>query len=64
MTSDIKALVSKKENKERDFTREEIIRIEHLENKRDGLQEIAYEKIKDELYNGKNFVEKSKILIK
>lgn len=54
----------KEEVEERDFTPEEIIRIEHLENKRDGLQEIAYEKIKDELYNGKNFIEKQKLIIK
>lgn len=54
----------KEEVEERDFTPEEIIRIEHLENKRDGLQEIAYEKIKDELYNGKNFIEKQKLIVK
>jgi hypothetical protein len=41
------------EKRERDFTLEELIRIENLEEKRKGLQEISIEKIKDELYNGK-----------
>ena len=41
------------EKKERDFSLEEQIRIENLEEKRKGLQEISLEKLKDELYNGK-----------
>ena len=41
---------------ERDFTLEEELRIEHLENKQKGLQEITLEKLKNELYNGKCLV--------
>ena len=38
---------------EREFNLEELLRIEHLENKQPGLLEIALERLKEELYNGK-----------
>jgi hypothetical protein len=38
---------------ERDFNLEERLRIKSLEEKRQGLQEIAYERLKEELRNGK-----------
>lgn len=44
------------ETQERDFNVEEQIRIDHLENKRQGLQVISYERIKEELYNGKDYI--------
>ena len=44
---------------ERDFTFEERLRIEHLDKKREGLQIKTFENIKDELYNGKEILEKS-----
>jgi hypothetical protein len=40
-------------DEERDFNLEERLRIAHLENKQAGLLEIALERLKDELYNGK-----------
>jgi hypothetical protein len=40
-------------DEERDFNLEEQSRIKHLDDKRDGLQEIAFERLKEELYNGK-----------
>jgi hypothetical protein len=43
----------KGKNEERDFNLQEQIRIEHLEDKRDGLVEITLERLKEELYNGK-----------
>ena len=48
---------------ERDFNLEEQIRIEHLENKRNGLQEISMERLKEELYNGKELLENNKKII-
>jgi hypothetical protein len=44
------------EQEERELTLEEQIRIEHLENKQHGLQEITLERLKEELYNGKCLV--------
>lgn len=41
---------------ERDFNLAERLRIEHLESKQKGLQEITFERIKEELYNGKTFI--------
>ena len=41
------------EKKERDFNLEERLKIEHLESKKFGLQEISYERLKEELYNAK-----------
>jgi hypothetical protein len=46
-------LNNNKEELERDFTIEESKRVTHLENKREGLIQITYERLKDELYNGK-----------
>jgi hypothetical protein len=37
----------------REFNIEELLRIEHLESKQPGLLEIAIERLKEELYNGK-----------
>ena len=42
---------------EREFTLEERLRIDHLENKRDGMQKKTFENIKDELYNAKELTE-------
>jgi len=44
------------DNEEREFTENEQMRIEHLENKQQGLQEITLERLKEELYNGKCLV--------
>ena len=44
---------------EREFTFEERLRIEHLENKREGMQKITFENIKDGLYNAKELLEKN-----
>lgn len=41
---------------ERDFTFEERLRIEHLDNKREGMQKITFENIKDGLYNAKELM--------
>jgi len=41
---------------EREFTLEERLRIEHLENKREGMQIKTFENIKDELYNAKELI--------
>ena len=43
----------KRKNEERDFNLQEQMRIEHLEDKRDGLVDITLERLKEELYNGK-----------
>jgi hypothetical protein len=43
---------------EREFTFEERLRVEHLDKKREGLQNKTFENIKDELYNGKEIFEK------
>ena len=43
---------------EREFTFEERLRVEHLDKKREGLQIKTFENIKDELYNGKEILEK------
>jgi hypothetical protein len=40
---------------EREFNLEERLRIERLEEKRLGLQEITFERMKEEMYNGKQF---------
>jgi hypothetical protein len=50
--------------KERDFNLEERMRIKHLESKQQDLIEISYERLKNELYNGKDLVEKSTKIIK
>jgi hypothetical protein len=47
---------SNKSKKERDFNLAERIRIEHLESKQKGLQDITFERMKEELYNGKTLV--------
>ena len=44
------------EKEEREFTDHEQTRIEHLENKQQGLQEITLERLKEELYNGRYLV--------
>jgi len=41
---------------ERDFTFEERFRIEHLEKKKQGLQNKTFENIKEELYNAKELL--------
>jgi len=41
------------DEEEIEFNLEELLRIEHLENKQSGLLEIALERLKEELYNGK-----------
>ena len=49
---------------ERDFTLEERLRIEHLERKQQGLIDISLEKVKNELYNGRDLIEQSENIIK
>jgi len=44
------------EKEEREFTENEQMRMQHLENKQQGLQEITLERLKEELYNGKCLV--------
>ena len=44
------------EKAERDFNLAEQLRIEHLDNKQQGLQDITIERLKEELYNGKYLV--------
>jgi hypothetical protein len=44
------------DDEEREFTDHEQMRIQHLENKQQGLQEITLERLKEELYNGKCLV--------
>ena len=43
------------DDEEREFNLEERLRIDRLEEKRLGLQEITFERIKEEMYNGKQF---------
>jgi hypothetical protein len=50
--------------KEREFNLEERLRIEHLQSKQQGLIDISLEKLKDELYNGKDMVENNEIVVK
>jgi hypothetical protein len=52
------------DKKERDFNLEERLRIEHLQSKQQGLINISFERLKDELYNGKDLVESSEIVVK
>jgi len=52
------------ENKERDFNLDERLRITHLQEKQQGLINISIERLKDELYNGKDLVENSETSIK
>ena len=57
LINNIKNIKNNSENseseEERDFTFEERLRIEHLENKKKGMQKKTFENIKDELYNAK-----------
>jgi len=48
--------VTEENEEEREFTNHEQMRIEHLENKQQGLQEITLERLKEELYNGRYLV--------
>ena len=41
---------------ERDFTFDERLRIEHLDNKREGLQIKTFENLKEELYNARELL--------
>jgi hypothetical protein len=50
--------------KERDFNLEERLRIKHLESKQQGLIDISLERLKDELYNGKDLIENSENIVK
>jgi FtsZ-binding cell division protein ZapB len=50
--------------KEREFNLEERLRIEHLQSKQQGLIDISLERLKDELYNGKDLVENNELVIK
>ena len=40
-------------DEEREFNLEERLRIERLDEKRAGLQEITFDRLKEEMYNGK-----------
>jgi hypothetical protein len=50
--------------KEREFNLEERLRIEHLQSKQQGLIDISLERLKDELYNGKDLIENSEKIVK
>jgi len=54
--SEEKEIEYESDKEEREFTEHEQIRIKHLENKQQGLQEITLERLKEELYNGKCLV--------
>jgi hypothetical protein len=49
------------ENSDSELNSEEKINLEYYEKKREGLREIATEKIKDELYNNRDIIGKLKI---
>jgi hypothetical protein len=44
---------------EREFTFEERLKIDHLENKREGMQQKTFENIKEGLYNNRMLVQRS-----
>jgi hypothetical protein len=50
--------------KEREFNLEERLRIKHLQSKQQGLIDISLERLKDELYNGKDLIEKCDVIVK
>ena len=50
--------------KEREFNLEERLKIKKLQEKQQGLIDISLERLKDELYNGKDLIEKSRIMCK
>jgi hypothetical protein len=54
----------KKSKKEREFNLEERLRVKHLQSKQQGLIDISMERLKDELYNGKDLIEKSETIVK
>ncbi|AYV80289.1 MAG: hypothetical protein Gaeavirus25_8 [Gaeavirus sp.] len=47
------------DDEEIDFSATELARIKLLEQKQQGLQDISFDKLKNELYNGKDLVENS-----
>jgi hypothetical protein len=59
--NEVKSIDSKKE---REFNLEERLRIKHLQAKQQGLIDISIERLKNELYNGKDLVEISEIIVK
>ena len=48
--------INSESEEEREFTFEERLRIEHLENKKEGMQKKTFENIKDELYNARSLL--------
>jgi hypothetical protein len=50
--------------KEREFNLEERLRIKHLQSKQQGLIDISLEKLKNELYNGKDLIENCENILK
>jgi hypothetical protein len=67
-TTDLKVSVDEEKSidseKEREFNLEERLRIKHLQSKQQGLIDISIERLKDELYNGKDLIETSKNIVK
>jgi hypothetical protein len=55
---------SNNSKEERDYNLEELLRIDHLTSKQQGLIDISLERLKEELYNGKDLVENSEKIIK
>jgi hypothetical protein len=51
MDANIQKMIEKKEKEHKN--KEKKVNIEHLNSKREGLQQITYDKLKEELYNGK-----------
>ena len=54
MDTNIKKMIEKREKEEKNKMKR--LNIEHLNSKREGLQQITFEKLKEELYNGKNII--------
>ena len=52
------------EKKERDFNLDERLRIAHLQSKQQGLIDISIERLKDEMYNGKDLIESKELFNK
>ncbi len=51
----VEMIEKRKKNKNSTLNVKQRLNIEHLNSKREGLQKLTFEKLKEELYNGKNF---------
>jgi hypothetical protein len=55
MDENIRKMIERREKESKNKSKQ--LNIEHLNSKRDGLQQITFEKLKEELYNGKNILD-------